>query len=440
MLRFLKKILPKSISSRFFLILTVPIVLSQLIFGLIFFGKYTDKVITNMSDQIAGDIKVISMLLDDAKAAQDIESIVRNLDIEIELKENTKLKKIGIGKNARIYKILKNSLIKRNLKKFYIKPENKNITVILQSEQTKNSYKLLFNKQKLYTRIIPIVLGWGVASSIVLLIIAFIFLKNQIRPIKRLARAAERFGKEIDSNFQETNYVPEGAKEIRMAGIAFCEMKKNLRNLLNERLKTLAGISHDLKTPLTKMKLQLSLMPKTPEILGLMQDVNMMIEITNSFTLHANEQLKESISFRNLFSLLFEISKDFESPSFCVEIIGDKKIEIPMKYISLKRAFSNIVSNSKKYANKLFIEFKVENDFVKITFEDTGPGILPEILESIFSPFVSENFARTQGSSTSIGLGLSIARDAITDHGGEVSAYRSKKYGGAGFLISLPKR
>ena len=438
MICFIKKILPKSISSRFFLILTIPVVLSQLIFGLIFFGKYTDKVITNMSDQIAGDIKIIVQLLDNNQ--KEIAFLIDTLDMQISVKKDAKLKKIGIGKNTRIYKILRNSLKKRKLRKFYIIPENKNIIVFLESETTNYSYKLSFAKQKLYTRIIPIVLGWGVASSIVLLIIAFIFLKNQIRPIKRLARAAENFGKEIDSNLTDNNFVPEGAREVRMAGMAFCEMKKNIRNLLNERLKTLAGISHDLKTPLTKMKLQLSLMPKTAEIDGLMQDVNMMIEITNSFTLHANEQLKESFSFRNLFSVLFEVSKDFRSKNFTINISGDKRIEISMKYVSLKRAFSNIVSNAKKHANCLYINFEKQSEYIKITFEDDGPGILPEILESVFSPFVSENIARTQGHSTSIGLGLSIARDAITDHNGKISAYESKQYGGAGFMILLPQK
>ncbi|MDR3031275.1 MAG: HAMP domain-containing histidine kinase [Holosporales bacterium] len=434
MIRVVKKILPKSISSRFFTILIAPVVLSQLIFGIVFFGKYTDRVIGNISDQVAGDIKVIQKALDNSYEGSIVESIKESFDISIFVLKNSKLRKTGLAKRTKIYRIFRNSLIKKELSDFYIKPINKDIAVFLQSNNKNDIYKLYFKKQKLYTRIVPIVLGWGIASSIVLLIIAFIFLKNQIRPMKRLAKAAEQFGKGIDTN----NFVPEGAKEIKMAGVAFCEMKSNFRKLLNNKLKTLAGVSHDLKTPLTKMELQLSLMPKTPEVLGLKQDVNMMIEITRSFTLHASEQLKEAFSSRNLFSLFFEISKDYNSSNFCIHIEGDKRMEILMKYVSLKRAFSNIVSNSKKYATTLYIKFTKLENTLEIILEDDGSGIRDEILDAIFSPFFSENMARTQNKTANVGLGLSVARDAIIDHGGEITAHNSKVYKGACFIVTLP--
>ncbi|MDR0744482.1 MAG: hypothetical protein LBE97_00800 [Holosporales bacterium] len=432
MIHLIKKVLPKNIAQRFFIILIAPVALSQLIFAIIFFGKYTDKVITTISNQIAGDIKVICVTLDQSHKKDMIEFMEKSFDVNISVLKNTQLKKRGLYRKTKLYRILRNSLIKKHLFNFYIKPKDAGIIILLSFKN--NVYKVYFKKQKLYTKFIPIVLGWGIASSIVLIIIAFLFLKNQIRPIKRLAQAAKHFGEGVDNN----DFVPEGAREVKMAGIAFCEMKTNFRKLLNNRLQTLAGVSHDLKTPLTKMKLQLSLMPKSKEVLGLLQDVNMMIEITKSFSLHANQQIKETFSSRNLFLLLLEIAQTYESQNFRVYITGDKRIEIQMRYVSLKRAISNIFSNAKSYATNLYIQFVQTGDKVKITFEDNGPGIQNDLLDTIFSPFVSENAARTQNGTANVGLGLSIARDSIIDHGGTIKAYNSKNYKGACFLIEIP--
>lgn len=431
---FFKKVLPKSISSRFFLILITPVVLSQLIFGVLFFGKYTASVIGTITGQIAGDVVSISKMLDLKIDKQIIDDIKKIMNLNVEVIENSKLEKFGIEKNNKIYRSLGRALNRKSFKNYYIKPFENKIHVYLNSSDKKDVYKISFLRKSIYTKIIPIVLGWGLASSIVLLIIAFIFLKNQIRPIKNLANAAEKFGHGVETN----DFIPEGALEVRMAGMAFCEMKKNFRNLMNDRMKTLAGISHDLRTPLTKMKLQLSIMPRTKETEWLMQDVNMMIKITESFTLHASAQNKEIFAYRNLNSFLNDVSKDYFSDKFKIHIHGDNSIEILIKYISLKRAIGNIISNASKYASNLYINFEKNADYIAIYFEDDGKGIPEEYLDIIFSPFVSQNSARTQNNDVNVGLGLSIARDVITDHGGEISAGNSKKYGGACFTLTFP--
>jgi two-component system osmolarity sensor histidine kinase EnvZ len=285
-------------------------------------------------------------------------------------------------------------------------------------------------------KIITIVLGGGIIASFIILAIAFIFLKNQLKPIKKLAKSATNFGRGLDTGW----YKPEGAKEIRIAGTAFCEMTKRVNELMNNRMMTLAGIFHDLRTPLTKMKLQLSLMSKTKETKWLLSDVNIMIKMVESFTLHASEQNKENFVTKNLLLFINEIVRDYTSNNFKVHIRGDKDIELSMKYVSLKRAFGNIVANAKKYAKNLYIKFEIKANEIVFYFEDDGKGINEASAQDLFSPFVKQDPARTHGKSDTcgVGLGLSIARDVVIAHCGQISACNSKTYKGACFIITIP--
>ncbi|MDR0640426.1 MAG: HAMP domain-containing histidine kinase [Holosporales bacterium] len=431
---FLQKVLPKSISVRFFWILTAPVILSQLVFGVLFFGKYTESVMKMMANQIAGDIWVVSNSLDFGYPDSGPE-LQRKLGLTAFILKNTHLKKIGIERNGKVYRLLRNALYEKGLSHHYIRLRNNNIITYITAQNGKDLYKISFPRRNMYTRIIPIVLGWGLASSMVLLIIAYMFLKNQLRPIKKLVIAVDEFGRGIDTN----NFKPEGAAEVRRAGMAFCDMKANFRAIMNNRMKTLAGISHDLRTPLTKIKLQLSLLDSTEEIELLKKDVDIMAKITENFTLHSANQNKEMFAHWNLGKFLNELAKEYAGSNFKILIEGDRAIEVYIKYISLKRAFGNIISNAKKYAENLYIYFMEESEGIILYFEDDGPGIAPDVMDDIFSPFVCGNQARTHDDAEiGVGLGLSIVRDVITDHGGKVSASRSREHGGAKFTVTLP--
>ncbi|MDR1476378.1 MAG: hypothetical protein LBI20_03640 [Holosporales bacterium] len=430
-----KKVLPKSIFPRFFIILITPVILSQLIFGAIFFGKYMESVMKVTAQQIAGEIWSVASVLDLGCSAEYISEIRKNMEVDVSILKNTILKKNGIAKNSKVYRLLRNACRNKNIRAHYIKPFDSKILVYVQSKNNNDLYKILIPRKMMYTRIIPIVLGWGVASSIIILIIAFLFLKNQIRPIKKLTKAVEKFGYggELNDSFK-----PEGAKEIRLAGEAFCDMKANFRKLMDTKIRTLAGISHDLRTPLTKMKLQLSLMQKSPEIDFLKKDVEDMIRITESFTMHASQRNKEIFVRRNLGKFLDDLATDYVAENFKIRVTGDRSIEFCMRYTALKRAFGNIIGNAKKYGHKLNIHFfKNKTQEIELIFEDDGPGIQADLIDDIFSPFVSGNRAKTHGDEIGVGLGLSIARDIIAEHGGEIYATNSENSGGAKFVVSL---
>jgi two-component system osmolarity sensor histidine kinase EnvZ len=432
----LKKVLPKSISSRFFLILIAPVIVSQLIFGAIFLGKYMESVMKGVAQQIAGEIWVVSSILDLGCSDSYIDEIQKNMGMSISTMSRVHLKKTGIAKNSKVYRLLRNACRAKNIRAHYIKPYDNKILVYVESKDGKSLYKILIPRKTMYTKIIPIVLGWGVASSIVALIIAFLFLQNQIKPIKKLTKAVEKFG----LGEEGLDFKPEGATEVRLAGKAFCDMRINFRKLMDSKIRSLAEISHDLKTPLTKMKLQLSIMPASSEVEFLKRDVEDMVKITESFMLHAAQSNKEVFIHRNLRKFLDELATDYLTSEFNIQVIGDVSIEICMKQIALKRAFGNIIGNARKFSAELTIQFfsKKDNE-IEITFEDNGPGISEEIIHDIFSPFVSSQGTQSFGREVSIGLGLSIVRDIITEHGGNIFVENSARHGGARFIVTLLK-
>ncbi len=433
MKNYLKQMLPKSLFMRFILILIAPVILSQSIIGIMFFEKYTQTILGIISTRMAGEASSVTRLLDMNCEKEYIDELKKSMNIEVEVLNDAKLQKHGIAKNHQAYRALKKAIQKKGYTSYYIDTENQNMDIYIPSCNNSDIYKISFLRKTLYIKIIAIVLGSGIISSIVFLLISFIFLKNQIRPIRRLANAVTEFGKGFD-----TDYTPEGASEIREAGVAFCQMKIRVNELMQNRMRVLAGISHDLRTPLTKMKLQLSLMPKTKETEWLTRDVNTMINMTESFTLHAFEQNKEIPAHKNIYAFVSEIAKDYQQDCFSVDISGDRNITIPLKVTTLKRAFMNIIANAKKHSTHLYINIAKMNNNIIISFEDNGYGIDEENAESLFLPFKTENEARTHSLDEGVGLGLSIARDAITAHGGSIFATNSNNYSGACFIVKLP--
>lgn len=402
-----------------------------MIFGYIFFGRHTETIMNCVSSMVAGDIKILADYLDTHGFNGRYKAIAHTMEIEVKIIPDANLLPHHKLKHNRIYRSLNKALLSKGVEHFFIKSLNRKLFVYIPSKKYKCVYKFTFLKKKIYSRTIPIVTLWGISSAIILLIIAFMFLQNQIRPIKRLAIAMNDFGNGIE----HMQYKAEGATEVRAAWNAFLNMKTNFKKLIQERINTLAGISHDLKTPLTRMRLQIALMPETEETKGLLEDINIMTKITESFMLYASETSNETFSYQNL--ALF-LEKIVQKHNFPIEISGDRSIEVFIKPISFERVMENIISNAEKYASRLYISFYALNNKIVVDMEDDGEGIAPMLLKNIFTPFVTGNKARTkQSQAPNVGLGLSIARDIMLDHGGEISAGNSEKYTGAKFRLLL---
>jgi two-component system osmolarity sensor histidine kinase EnvZ len=272
---------------------------------------------------------------------------------------------------------------------------------------------------------------WTTLPSLVLVIIALIFLKNQTKPLVRLAKAAERFGKGDYVN----DFRVSGSQEIRKAAFEFDRMAKRINRHLNQRAEMLSGISHDLRTPLTRLKLQLAMLKQKDVSEKMSKDIDEMEKMLNDYLQFAKTQAQENTTTINLNALLDTIKKDFNNKKLTFK--GESEaIELQGRPTALKRSFENIIQNGLTYGNKVEIDVQKGNKRALVLFEDDGPGI-PEIqFKNVFKPFFRLDKSRSLNQS-GVGLGLAIVEDIINSHGGNIQLGKSK-YGGLLVKISLP--
>jgi two-component system osmolarity sensor histidine kinase EnvZ len=276
-----------------------------------------------------------------------------------------------------------------------------------------------------------------VGSSVILLTVAILFLRNQIRPILRLADAADAFGKgrAIPDDFR-----PRGAREVRQAAVAFLQMRDRIKQHVEQRTTMLAGVSHDLRTVLTRFKLELALLDDTPEARALSSDVDEMKHMLEDYLAFAKGDGGEDAQPTNLPELLQEIVDDASIFAATIDLKIRKSkgnIVLPLKRQALKRAITNLVTNAARFGDHIVIRVAPEGQWVRIEVDDNGPGIPAAERENVFRPFYRIDHARNQDEGNS-GLGLAIARDIAKSHGGEIALGESSM-GGLRAIISLPQ-
>jgi two-component system osmolarity sensor histidine kinase EnvZ len=274
---------------------------------------------------------------------------------------------------------------------------------------------------------------WGIGASIFFLIIAILFMKNQVRPIRNLAIAAEQFGKGSDI----IDYKESGATEVRQAGLAFNKMRARIRKQIQQRTEMLAAISHDLRTPLTRMKLEIEMMKDKKEtdllkkeVLDMQNMIGEYLEFVKGDTLEFSEEVE-------IDKILEGICNQFSGPSLKIEKKIKEGINIKLKPSAIKRVFNNILENAKRYASKVLVTLDSDKTYITISIEDNGPGVIEEHYQEIVKPFVrldSSRSIKTGG----VGLGLSIVADIIINHGGTLDFDKSS-LGGLKVIIKLPK-
>jgi two-component system, OmpR family, osmolarity sensor histidine kinase EnvZ len=281
-----------------------------------------------------------------------------------------------------------------------------------------------------------IFLMWMVGTSVVLLCVAILFLRNQIRPILRLAEAADAFGKgrPIPEGFQ-----PRGAREVRQAAQAFIEMRDRVKQHVDQRTTMLAGVSHDLRTILTRFKLEIDLMGDGPKARGMKADVDEMWHMLEDYLAFTRGDGGEEAKPTHLRELLEEIEDDasiWEVPIDLKLRRGRRDLVLPLKRQAFKRAITNLVSNAARYGTQIIIRAATERGFLRVEVDDNGPGIPEGERENVFKPFYRLDEARTQNTGHS-GLGLAIARDIARSHGGDIVLGESSM-GGLRAVIRVP--
>jgi two-component system osmolarity sensor histidine kinase EnvZ len=430
--RLVKSLLPRSLFGRSLIILVTPLILVQVVLGYIFFDRHTDTVLRLLSNTIAGDIQmVIEMVEDDDDFAHLRKLAYQNLALSLSFQPGRHLTRTGSHKSTWLYGFMEEALEERLKNHFFLRMDQ-NI-IYLDVEVRKGIVHVETSRKRLFSRTTPMVLIWTTASALLLFVVASLFMRNQIRPLRRLADAAERFGKGQDVG----NYRPEGATEVRKAGISFNIMQDRISRQLRERTEILAGVSHDLRTPLARMKLQLTMMKENSDNADLKNDVDQMQKMLEGYLDFARGAGEETPQMVSLSPVLRELVKRFRHSPLQITCECDPDIAVAIKVQMFQRCLTNLLVNAEKFATRVYIVAQPRGRFLEIILDDDGPGIAPEEREAVFRPFYRIDNSRNLDTG-GVGLGLSIVRDVIRNHGGQIRLGDSPS-GGLRVQIYLPR-
>ena len=428
-----KFILPKRLFYRALIIVAAPIIILQVIITIVFFDSIWIKANKNTTRALVAQLKTIEEVYQNDKKNLDFftDSYKNNFNFEIGIKKYQLPKISGERKFSPMDRSLRRELKSsfgndnywfstskfKNAVEIKIKSENEVIEFLVPKEMVSTSSVRLF-------------VLWTTLPSVVLIIIALIFLKNQTRPLVKLAKAAERFGKGDYVN----DFRPSGAQEIRKAAYEFDRMAKRINRHLNQRSEMLSGISHDLRTPLTRLKLQLAMIDQKDLSKKMSKDIDDMEKMLNDYLQFAKTQAQEEtreIEFSDLFE---EIKLNINNDN--LKILCNKKIIFKGRPIALKRSFENIINNGLTYGKKVVVNLEKSLNRVMIIVEDDGPGIPEDQHRNVFKPFFRLDKSRSLNHS-GVGLGLAIVEDVINSHGGNIQLSKSR-FNGLQVKISLP--
>ncbi|WP_375332197.1 sensor histidine kinase [Candidatus Tisiphia endosymbiont of Temnostethus pusillus] len=428
---FIHKLIPQTLLARFVLIIIVPTLIGQILAVFLFYDRHWYNVSYYTSNIIANEI--ISLLEQDDNNLLEkntTETNYLNLSYQFHQKLNLPRKQPRISEELEIFKNIIN--VKINKKNIVQINDAGRIEVLFQL--TDGLLKITFPAKLLMNPTAYIFVLWLIFLTILLLSVSLIFSKNQIKSILTLADAADQFGQGIT---RLQTFKPSGAKEIKKAGIAFLKMKERIEKQISKRTRMLAMISHDLCTPLTRMKLQLELMNKSEETEGLKEDIVIMQQMIKSYLDFARGENGEEDQIIELSSWISNIINKWSMTN--IELIAtEQSVYGQIKPTNFERAISNVINNAIKYSTKIKITICSTSTNVIIKIEDNGIGIKDEEKLLVFKAFYRSDKSRSLNNSGNVGLGLAITKEIIIDHGGTISLQDSKTLGGLLVEISLP--
>ncbi len=427
-----RKIIPKSLLGRSIIIIFFPIIILVIITALIFYQTSWNIISKRLTSSVVSDINVIVKLIDQDLESEALEIAKQDFKMLINIQKNSIINKIKVKEQRGILSKRLNQALLDLKKPFTYNLSNLEEGVKIVIQLDKDLLIIKVDKDRLYSETAFVFLLWMIFASIVLLYFSYFFMNKQIRPLKRLAIIAETFGRGLDA--PELKSV--GASEIRQTANAFNQMRTRIKRFLKQRTDMLAGVSHDLRTPLTRMKLQLSLLKDEKAKKEFELDINEMTAMLDSYVSFVRSEAPEPIENINLNKFLKEIFKNIDNQNFDINFVERSIIQTSGRPLQLKRAFQNIIDNSIRYSNKISIEIFNNDEGCCITLEDNGPGIPIKNYEDVFKPFFTLDPSRNKLKGES-GLGLSITRDIIRSHGGDVRLGKSK-LGGLKSIIQLP--
>jgi len=424
--KFIKNILPKRLFYRALLIVAVPVLVLQVVITIVFFDSLWIKTNRGMTKALVNEISTFIEVYNDEIYNKDeitnLFSVYQDLNIEFIVNDN-----FEYIYDERWFSPIDRTL-RRELKSrfksnnYWFNTTNYKELIDLRIKYQDGYFKFLVPKDRVTSSSARIFALWITVPAIIMVFISLIFLKNQTRPITNLARVAEKFGKgeEIEE------YKPSGAAEIRQAGYEFERMRKRIVRHLNQRSEMLSGISHDLRTPLTRMKLQIAFIKDKDLANKLTEDINEMEKMLNEYLQFTSSSYLEKNEHFNLTELINQIIKKYDNQNISTNLFPE--IFINGRKNLIKRCINNLIDNAIKYGDKVKVDLSKSSNNLFIKIEDNGPGIDEKEYENVFKPFYKIDKGRAN-SKSSVGLGLSIASDIIRSHGGNIKLEKSSMNG-----------
>ena len=435
--RWLNSVMPKGLYARALLIIIAPMVILQSVVAFVFMERHWNVVTQRLSASVVQDIAALIDIYrgypQDADRALIRRIAQERLGLGVDFLPLTDMPPPGPKPFFSLLdQALSEELRKQIGRPYWIDTVGKSALLEIRVQLDNTVMRVFARRSAAYASNSEIFLLWMVGTSTVLLIVAIIFLRNQIKPILRLADAAESFGK----GREVPNFRPRGAREVRRAAAAFVEMKTRIERAMEQRTAMLAGVSHDLRTILTRFKLELALIEGTPEVDAMKKDVDEMARMLEAYLAFARGDSGETDAPTDMAAFLEELRSDAERQGHKATVVFHGPPIVTVRPAAFKRCLANLVSNAARHAPSLAITGHRDHRYLTVTVDDDGPGIPAALREEVFKPFLRLDDARNQDEGGT-GLGLAIARDIARSHGGDI-ALGDSPLGGLRATVRVP--
>ncbi len=439
-LRYLKlKFLPKTLFFRTMLLIFIPLIVVQVVSIFVFFDSNWWRVGRQLSQNLTADMAyVIEMVEKNPGEIKEIKETAERL-FKLELSvfdkdenytgvDNSDETRRVVTKYFR--KALDRQFAKENVS-LYLDPKSNDMVIAIKGEN--HTYQFVASEKKIFSSSMFLFVIWMVITSLLLFLVAVLFLRVQVRSIAELAQVAEDFGKGIDNK----TFKPYGSSEVRKAAFAFIKMKERIQRQISERTQMLAGVSHDLRTPLTRMKLQVALLPDGEDKKDFLSDIEEMEKMLDGYLSFVSGEGGEKSTFVDINEMILSIINKFRNKKALIRYsTNDQVSAIQGREQALKRALTNVISNAFRYGKTIAVKLESNDRKLEISIDDDGPGIPADKREDVFKAFYRLEGSRNKETG-GVGLGLSIAKDVIASHGGTIELGDSE-LGGLKVLISIP--
>ena len=451
MTKIFKIILPRTLFGRALLIIVIPVVALQLVATFVFYERHWDTVTRRLALSLAGDTALIIEMMRETKGADDYRAIFDSAERFMSLRLTYEEDEILPNQRPEIK--VANRIVDRMLNKafdahlyrpFRIDTSSLGDDIEIRIQLTDGVLRVLTTRKRVTSSTTYIFIMWMVGTSLILMAVAILFLRNQIRPIRQLAEAAEEFGKGRDVG----HFHPSGATEVRQAASAFISMRDRIQRQIAQRTEMLAGVSHDLRTPLTRMKLQLVMLSESDDVQHLQADVSEMERMVEGYLAFLRGQDSEAVVDTNIRSLINGVAVDAGRKGVSVFIAAEVEDSteqtkareyvdiVPLRPNAIRRCMTNLIDNAARHGEHVEISVSWVKDQLEISVDDDGPGIPEEQREEVFRPFYRLDASRN-AETGGMGLGLAIARDVAHNHGGDILLSDSP-LGGLRASVRLP--